>query len=93
MCCDGCHAEHLVAFSCKKRGFCPNCDARRVAENAALLVDEVFPKQPVRRPVGAERSVPVALAVREPHRRHGTGAGDRLPLRRHAPGEEDGVFP
>ena len=48
MCCDGCHAEHLVAFSCKKRGFCPNCDARRVAENAALLVDEVFPKQPVR---------------------------------------------
>lgn len=46
--CDNCHAEHLVAFSCKKRGFCPSCGARRMAESAALLVDEVFPEQPVR---------------------------------------------
>ena len=46
--CDTCHAEHLVAFSCKKRGFCPSCGARRMAESAALLVDEVFPEQPVR---------------------------------------------
>ena len=46
--CDNCHAEHLVAFSCKRRGFCPSCGARRMAESAALLVDEVFPEQPVR---------------------------------------------
>ncbi len=46
--CDSCHAEHLVAFSCKRRGFCPSCGARRMVESAALLVDEVFPKQPVR---------------------------------------------
>ncbi len=46
--CDSCHAEHLVAFSCKRRGFCPSCGARRMAESAALLVDEVFPEQPVR---------------------------------------------
>jgi len=46
--CDCCHAEHLVAFSCKRRGFCPSRGARRMAENAALLVDEVFPEQPVR---------------------------------------------
>ena len=46
--CDTCHAEHLVGFSCKKRGFCPSCGARRMAESAALLVDEVFPEQPVR---------------------------------------------
>ena len=46
--CDSCHAEHLVAFSCKKRGFCPSCGTRRMAESAALLVDEVFPEQPVR---------------------------------------------
>ena len=26
--CDTCHAEHLVAFSCKRRGFCPSCGAR-----------------------------------------------------------------
>ncbi len=25
--CDTCHAEHLVAFSCKRRGFCPSCGA------------------------------------------------------------------
>ena len=46
--CDSCHAEHLVAFSCKRRGFCPSCGARRMAESAALLVDEVLPQQPVR---------------------------------------------
>jgi len=46
--CDSCHAEHLVAFSCKRRGFCPSCGVRRMAESAALLVDEVFPEQPVR---------------------------------------------
>lgn len=48
VCCDNCHAEHLVAFICKRRGFCPSCGARRIAESAALLVDEVFPEQPVR---------------------------------------------
>lgn len=46
--CESCRAEHLVAFSCKRRGFCPSCGARRMAESAALLVDEVFPEQPVR---------------------------------------------
>jgi ribosomal protein S27E len=46
--CDSCHAEHLVAFSCKRRGFCPSCGARRMAESAALLLDEVFPEQPMR---------------------------------------------
>jgi ribosomal protein S27E len=35
--CDSCHAEQLVAFSCKRRGFCPSCGARRMAESAALL--------------------------------------------------------
>jgi hypothetical protein len=46
--CESCHAEHLVAFSCKRRGFCPSCGARRMAESAALLVDEVLPEQPIR---------------------------------------------
>ena len=46
--CEICHAEHLVAFSCKRRGFCPSCGARRMAESAALLVDEVLPEQPMR---------------------------------------------
>jgi len=46
--CDNCQFERLVAFSCKKRGFCPSCGARRMAETAALLADEVFPDVPLR---------------------------------------------
>ncbi len=46
--CTKCHHEHLVAFSCKRRGFCPSCGARRMADSAALLVDEVLPEQPIR---------------------------------------------
>ena len=46
--CEACHDEKLVAFSCKRRGFCPSCGARRMADSAALLVDEVLPHQPMR---------------------------------------------
>ena len=46
--CDTCHAEQLVAFSCKRCGFCPSCGTRRMAESAALLVDEVLPHAPMR---------------------------------------------
>ena len=46
--CEACHDERLVAFSCKKRGFCPSCGARRMADSAALLVDEILPHQPMR---------------------------------------------
>jgi hypothetical protein len=46
--CQDCHAEKRVAFSCKRRGFCPSCGARRMVESAALLVDEVIPHVPIR---------------------------------------------
>ena len=46
--CENCYHEKLVAFSCKRRGFCPSCGARRMVESAALLVDEVFPARPIR---------------------------------------------
>jgi hypothetical protein len=46
--CADCAHEKLVAFSCKKRGFCPACGARRMAETAAHLVDHVIPRVPVR---------------------------------------------
>lgn len=42
--CGDCKHEKLVAFSCKRRGFCPSCGARRMAESAALLVDDVLVK-------------------------------------------------
>jgi hypothetical protein len=40
--------SHLVAFSCKRRGFCPSCGARRMIESVAHLVDHVLPDQPIR---------------------------------------------
>jgi len=46
--CESCHDEKLVAFSCKKRGFCSSCGARRMVDSAALLVDEILPHQPMR---------------------------------------------
>jgi ribosomal protein S27E len=46
--CNGCRHEHLVAFSCKRRGFCPSCGARRMIETSAHLVDHVIPDVPVR---------------------------------------------
>jgi ribosomal protein S27E len=46
--CNGCRQEHLVAFSCKRRGFCTSCGARRMVESAAHLVDHAFPETPVR---------------------------------------------
>src|SRR5262245_39235378 len=46
--CADCQHERLVAFSCKGRGFCPSCGARRMVDSAALLVDTVLPRQPMR---------------------------------------------
>ncbi len=46
--CQSCQFEHLVAFSCKRRGFCPSCGARRMSETAAHLVDTVLPMKPIR---------------------------------------------
>ena len=45
---ESCHNEFLVAFSCKRRGFCPSCGTRRMAESAALLVDEILPYEAIR---------------------------------------------
>jgi hypothetical protein len=39
--CRRCPEEFLVAFSCKRRGVCPSCGAKRAAELAAFLQDEV----------------------------------------------------
>ena len=30
--CPDCHGEHLLTFSCKTRGFCPSCHAKRREE-------------------------------------------------------------
>lgn len=46
--CDSCAKELLVGFSCKKRGFCPSCLARRMSEMAAFLTDHVLPDENIR---------------------------------------------
>jgi hypothetical protein len=46
--CPTCKTEEFLAFSCKGRGFCPSCGARRMAQQAAHLIDHVLPEVPVR---------------------------------------------
>ncbi len=46
--CDACKLDRLVPFSCKRRGFCPSCGGRRMADTAAHLVDCVLPEVPIR---------------------------------------------
>ena len=46
--CDVCRHETLVAFRRKRRGFCPSCGARHMADTAAHLVEHVLPEQPIR---------------------------------------------
>jgi len=40
--CGACRAEFLVAFSCKGRGLCPSCAAKRAAALAAFLREDVL---------------------------------------------------
>ena len=58
--CGECGHDKLVAFSCKRRGFCPSCGARRMSQTAAHLVDHVIPHVPVRQWV---LSLPIPLRV------------------------------
>ena len=46
--CEDCKHERMIAFSCKHRGFCPSCCAKRMIESSALLIDNVLPRQPMR---------------------------------------------
>src|SRR5919201_2935111 len=56
--CDTCPKELLLPFSCKRRGFCPLCAGRRMAQTAAHLVECVIPWVPTRQWVV---SVPIPL--------------------------------
>jgi len=40
--CTACGAERLLTLSCKQRGICPSCDAKRAAAFAAFLKDELL---------------------------------------------------
>src|SRR5262245_14579351 len=62
--CDSCHTELLLPCSCKRRGFCPACAGRRMAQTAVHLVECVLPWVPPRPWVG---SVPIPLRYGTAH--------------------------
>lgn len=76
--CSSCGYDFLVAFSCKGRGACPSCSAKRMAQTAAHLVDHVIPHVPVRQFV---LSVPKRLRPFLHHRPRTAGAVLHILLR------------
>ena len=46
--CTDCQHEKILAFSSKKRGFCPSCCAKRMSESGVFMSEKVFPDVPVR---------------------------------------------
>lgn len=46
--CRSCGYSQLVPLSCKRRGFCPSCLGRRIADTALHLEQNVLPAVPVR---------------------------------------------
>jgi len=76
--CASCGHDFLVAFSCKGRGACPSCNAKRMAETAAHLVENVIPHVPVRQVV---LSVPKRLRPFLHHRPRTAGAVLHILLR------------
>lgn len=56
--CQECRYDRLIGFSCKKRGFCGSCLARRMSETSARLVASLIPHIPTRQLVF---SVPAPL--------------------------------
>ena len=46
--CPKCHAEHLVAFSCRTRNFCSSCQAKRAVLFAEKLTTEILAPVPHR---------------------------------------------
>ena len=88
--CGECGHDFLIAFSCKGRGVCPSCNARRMVATAAHLADHVLPDLPVRQWVLA---VPKRLRYFLQRDADLQGAALRLFLRRveqclraHSPG-------
>ena len=59
--CKDCGHSRVVGFACKRRGFCPSCLGRRMADTAAFCVDHLFPPVPVRQFV---MTVPLGLRFR-----------------------------
>ena len=46
--CEACGRTLFLSFSCKRRGCCSSCGARRMCNTAAVVADRVLPEVPVR---------------------------------------------
>jgi hypothetical protein len=44
--CPKCHEEHLLAFSCRTRNFCPSCQAKRAILFGEKLISEILAPVP-----------------------------------------------
>jgi len=42
ICCDHCKKDHLLAFFCKGRWFCPSCHQKKVQLFGALVTETVL---------------------------------------------------
>ena len=49
--CPNCHAEHLLMFSCRTRGFCPSCHSKRLEEWGEWVREELLLDVPHRQVV------------------------------------------
>ena len=56
--CNNCHAEYLLAFSCKGRWFCPSCHSKKVIQFGELLKESILYPVPHRQYVF---SIPIML--------------------------------
>ncbi len=76
--CAACRAEFLVAFRCKGRGFCPSCQARRLAEWSLWLDEHLLAAVPHRHVV---RTIPKRLRPYFLHDRRRLGLLSRTACR------------
>ncbi|MEQ8976438.1 MAG: transposase zinc-binding domain-containing protein, partial [Deltaproteobacteria bacterium] len=59
--CTQCGNERALPLSCKRRGICPSCGARRMHDLAQRLVERVLPDVPIRQYVLSPPSELVGL--------------------------------
>ncbi len=75
--CEDCHHERLVAFSCKRRGFCPSCGCPPDGRECGAADRRSLP-QGAHSPVGAQLSFPATLFAGSPSPADGPGLEYRL---------------
>ncbi len=76
--CPDCHVEHLLMFSCRTRGFCPSCHAKRLEEWGEWMREELLLDVPHRQVVFI---IPKMLRIFFKYKRRLLGSLCRLALR------------